>query len=270
MLTGMPADSAIRRMSFDRNAVAYQQGRPPYPHEVYELLTVHYGLSAGCKVVEIGAGTGITTSQLLSRGALVTAVEPGAALAGFLRARLAGDRLRVVHADFENADLPPASFDLAVAATSWHWVDATTGVPKVATLVRPGGGFAIWWTIFGDPDRPHTEFRSLLDPLYARYMPGEVDDGRPPKPMRTEQWLTQLQAGGWFTRPGIDLIRWTQPLTRVTAAALWATFPNVAELAAADRAAFLAGVADAVDAAGGHVDDPRLTIVYHSRRTQLT
>lgn len=36
--------------------------------------------------------------------------------------------------------------------------------------------------------------------------------------------------------------------------------------AARHRDGFLAGVADAVEAAGGIVEDPRLTVVYHTRR----
>jgi SAM-dependent methyltransferase len=227
-------------MSFDRNAINYQQGRPPYPQRVYDLLT-QYGLGTGCRTLEIGAGSGLATAELLARGADVTAVEPGAALAGLLRGLCPDDRLTVVHAHFEHADLAPESFDLAVAATSWHWVDGTLAVPKVASLLRLGGGLAVWWIIFGDPDRPRTEFRSLLDPLYARLMPGEIDDGRPPKPMRTEEWLSQLQAGGLFACPTIEVIRWMQRLTVVSARALWATFPNVAELDADARDAFLAG-----------------------------
>lgn len=266
----MPADPATDRLSFDRDVVAYQQGRPPYLPRVYDLLAVHYGLSAGCRVVEIGAGSGIATSELLARGAHVTAVEPGAAFVDLLRERHAGEPLTVVHADFERAHLPEAVFDLVVAATSWHWVDGIVGVPRVASLLRPRGGFAVWWTLFGDPDRPRTEFRSVLDLLYARFMPGEVDDGRPPKPLRTEEWMAQLQAGGWFLRPDIELIRWTQRLTARSATALWATFPNVAQLPPADRNAFLTGVAKAAEDAGGHVDDPRLTIVYHSRRSAQT
>lgn len=256
-------------MSFDRNVITYHQARPPYPSQVYDLLTGHYGLTAGCRVLEIGAGSGIATCELLARGAHVTAVEPGAAFVRHLRNQHPNEPLSVIHTDFEHANLPPASFDLAVAATSWHWVDTTLAVPKVASVLRPDGGLVVWWTVFGDPDRPHTEFRSLLDPLYARFMPHEIDDGRPPKPMRTQEWLSQLQTGGWFSRPQVETIRWTQGLTADAARALWATFPNVAELAPSDQDAFLAGVTQAVVDAGGHVDDPRLTIVYHTRRSPL-
>jgi hypothetical protein len=43
-------------------------------------------------------------------------------------------------AAFEDASLPNGSFDLAVAATSFHWIDQHSGLRAVANLLRPGGG----------------------------------------------------------------------------------------------------------------------------------
>lgn len=172
--------------------------------------------------------------------------------------------MTVVQADLEHAQFAEHAFDLAVAATSWHWVDGAVAVPKVVAALRPGGALALWWTVFGDPDQPHTEFRSVLQPLYERFLPHDHDDGQPPLPMRTDHWSQHLSAEGWFEPPAIEVLRWMQPLTPASAQALWATFPNIAELPHHDRGSFLTGVADAVTAAGGVVEDPRLTIVYHS------
>jgi hypothetical protein len=123
---------------------------------------------------------------------------------------------------------------------------------------------AVWWTVFGDPEQPHTEFRSVLQLLYDRHLPHEHNDGQPPLPMRIEHWRQHLSAGGWFDPPAIEILRWSQALTPTTARSLWATFPNIAELPVPDRDAFLVGVARAVTSLGGLVHDPRVTIVYHS------
>lgn len=53
------------RMSFDRGAHAYHHGRPPYPDAVYELLASEYGLAPGCRVLEVGAGSGFTEQTLV-------------------------------------------------------------------------------------------------------------------------------------------------------------------------------------------------------------
>src|SRR4051794_15860186 len=111
-----------RRMSFNAAASAYHRGRPPYPDAVFDLLADRCGLRPGARVLDIGAGTGHATGPLLAAGAHVVAVEPGGDLAAILAAEHACDRLEVVIADFETADLT-GGFDLAVAATSLHWLD---------------------------------------------------------------------------------------------------------------------------------------------------
>jgi hypothetical protein len=84
--------------------------------------------------------------------------------------------------------------------------------------------------------------------------------------MPVTEWRTRLQGGGLFQPVAIELVRWTQRLTAASAQALWATYPNVTELPTAEREAFLTALGEAVDNLGGVVDDPRLTIVYHTRR----
>jgi SAM-dependent methyltransferase len=181
-------------------------------------------------------------------------------LAELLRERHRDDRLTVINADFEDAELTSESFDLVVAATSWHWVDAAVAVPKAASVLNPGGALVVWWTIFGDPQAPRNEFRSAIDSLCQRYL-------RPaPKPEPITEWLTRLRGGGLFTTVAVELIRWSQQLTATSAQALWATYPNVAELPVAERESFLGALGETVDALGGLVDDPRITIVYHTRR----
>lgn len=264
-LVAMPIDMP-RRMSFDRDALAYHRGRPEYPSRVYELLSEHFGLTSGMHVLEIGAGSGIATTKLLACGATVTAIEPGAHLAAVLRERHRDDALTIVESELESAMLPTGLFDLAVAATSWHWIDAAIALSRLAAALRPEGGLAIWWTVFGPTDEPQTEFRTRLDALCAQYMPSERDDGSLPKPMRINEWTEQLQHGGWFAAPEVEQIRWTQHLTHESAQALWETFPNVTELGEQDRCGFLDGISAAIDSLGGTVDDPRTTIVYYTRR----
>jgi len=74
----------------------------------------------------------------------------------FLRKSLPQEAIDVVESTFEDAPLGDESFDLVVAATSFHWVDPSLGLPKVVRVgrvVRSEGWVALWWTSFGDPDR---------------------------------------------------------------------------------------------------------------------
>jgi SAM-dependent methyltransferase len=259
--------AAQRRRSFDRDPDAYLRARPPYPERVYEILGAECGLRPGCRILEIGPGAGQATGELLARGADVVAVEPGPGLADLLTRRLGNESLTVVVNDFEHADFPPGPYDLVVAATSFHWLDTATALPRVAALLAPGGWLVVWWTVFGDPERP-TAFRAALDELYRRHL---SDEWRPANgtnirgPLRIESWTAELERGGWFGPVDVELIRWSHQLTPDSARRLWESFPNVNELDSDRRMAFLDAIASTIDEFGGTVTDPYVTAVYRTQ-----
>jgi SAM-dependent methyltransferase len=59
--------------SFDSVAAEYDAARPSYPAGVFDVLGDLQGLVA----LDVGAGTGIATRQLLERGAAVVAIDRG-------------------------------------------------------------------------------------------------------------------------------------------------------------------------------------------------
>jgi SAM-dependent methyltransferase len=254
-------------MSFNAAASTYHRGRPPYPKAVFDLLADRCGLRTGARVLEIGAGNGLATGPLLAAGAQVVAVEPGESLAAILAADYGSDRLDVVVADFESAELP-GGFDLAVAATSLHWLDPATAIGKIAGQVQAGGWLAAWWNEFGDTNRP-TAFRDRLDQVYADLLPAEPGyRSSRSHVLDTDSWRQRLTAGGWFTDVTVEIIEWQQILTPDTARDLWSTFPNIAELAPPDREQFLTRLAALIDnEPDGTVADPRLTVLYTAART---
>jgi 16S rRNA A1518/A1519 N6-dimethyltransferase RsmA/KsgA/DIM1 with predicted DNA glycosylase/AP lyase activity len=80
------------RRWFNAHAANYHGGRPRYPDEIFEALVRVAGLGNDCRVVEIGAGSGLATGPILATGARrwrssVVAVEPGVDLAAILRGR---------------------------------------------------------------------------------------------------------------------------------------------------------------------------------------
>ncbi|HEU5156736.1 MAG TPA: methyltransferase domain-containing protein [Streptosporangiaceae bacterium] len=219
-------DSA-RRWCFDRDAEAYARWRPGYPDRLYAILERICGLGPGSAVLEIGPGTGQATRELLARGARLVTVELGGNMAQRLRAEFPD--LTVINADFTTASLPDASFDLAVCATSMHWLDAATAVPKIARALRPGGWLAAWWTVFGDPSRPSTPFRERLLPMLDERLPGPPESHLVPRALRTDARVAELTSGGWFTHVETDQLPWSPRFTPAELTGLFATFPNIAE-----------------------------------------
>jgi SAM-dependent methyltransferase len=99
---------------------------------------VAYG---GHLVLDVGAGTGISSAQLADRGADVLAVEPDARMAELLGRK--GIPAEV--ATFEEWDPDGRQFDLVVFAASFHWVDPAIALPKVRELLTARGRLAMLW-----------------------------------------------------------------------------------------------------------------------------
>jgi SAM-dependent methyltransferase len=131
-------------------------------------------------VVEVGPGTGKATSDLLSRGASVTAVEISPAMAAKLREIHPSPALTVIVGDFEETELAEHGFDAVFSATAYHWISAQAQVDRPASVLRPGGVVAIVDT--NQVSSPEDKgFFAAAQPIYKRY--GEGHTG-PPAPER--------------------------------------------------------------------------------------
>jgi SAM-dependent methyltransferase len=164
---GLTVDHIARsegRRLFGSDPAAYDAARPGHAERVYQVLAERCELRAGSKVLEIGPGTGQATRLLLDLGAdPLVAIEPDPALADYLRAAL-GDRMDVRIAALEAAELEANHFDLAIAASSFHWIEEDVGLARIAAALRAGGWWAMWWTLFGEGRRKDA-FMTAIDPL---------------------------------------------------------------------------------------------------------
>jgi SAM-dependent methyltransferase len=138
----MPDGTAQRSYGkvFDQVAAEYDRHRPTYPEQLIDRACEIAGLERGDRVLEIGCGTGQLTRSLLARGLRVTALEPGARLAGLAQQRLQGTgELELVHSRLEHARLPREHFRAVFSASAIHWVDPDVGWQRAANaLVRNG------------------------------------------------------------------------------------------------------------------------------------
>lgn len=129
---------------FDQVAGDYDQHRPAYPEQLIDRACELAGIAPGDEVLEIGCGTGQLTRSLLARGFRVTAIEPGAQMAGLAKQRLQGTGdLELVNVRFEDALLPHEHFRAVFSASAIHWVDPDIGWQRVADTLMPGGMFAL-------------------------------------------------------------------------------------------------------------------------------
>jgi SAM-dependent methyltransferase len=115
-------------------------------------------------VLDVGAGTGIASEQLLGRGANVLAVEPDPRMAEIARDK----GIPIEIGTFENWDPADRRFDLVVFGQSFHWVNPGIALPKVHTLLSAGGQLALMWNRLFPSDPTHRElaeiYRDYMDP----------------------------------------------------------------------------------------------------------
>jgi SAM-dependent methyltransferase len=213
-------------------------------------------------VLEIGPGTGQATLRLLELGAdPLVAIEPDRQLADYLSSISYG-RPKVMVVTLEDAELPDASFDLAVAASSFHWVDPAQGLGSVLCALRPGGWWAMWWTLFGDSTRPDP-FRDAIASVVGGLPASPAGSGLSRDP---ETGLRALADAG-FESCEHEIVRWSHEWDVAGIRALFATFSPIARLEESQRKAILDEIARiAENDFDGRVVKPVHTLLYTAQR----
>lgn len=135
------AAHAAHAASFGVAADAYERGRPPYPAGALDWLLPQ----GAVRVLDLGAGTGKLTADLVARGLDVLAVEPSDQLRHRLEQVVPG--ARALAGTAEAIPLADASVDVVVVAQAWHWMDPVRAVPEVARVLAPGGRLGLVWNV---------------------------------------------------------------------------------------------------------------------------
>jgi SAM-dependent methyltransferase len=173
------------RSVFDPLVDSYDAARPSYPTYLFRDLERLGGPLGGARVVEVGAGTGIATRQLVARGADVVAVDLGPAMLRRLARRTPGVA-GVVLGDGEALPLADGIADLVCYAQAWHWMHVPDAAAEAVRVLRPGGFLAVWWN---DVDASDARWWRSQQTRLEAMSPGYDRDYR--------------------ARPWADEIRWT-------------------------------------------------------------
>jgi SAM-dependent methyltransferase len=129
-----PSDLA---RSFEVAAGAYERGRPGYAEAALDAL----GLPADAVVLDLAAGTGKLTRQLVARYARVVAVEPLDGMRALLE-RLV-PQAEAVSGSADAIPLEAAAVDAVFVGEAFHWFATEAAVAEIARVLRPRGLLAI-------------------------------------------------------------------------------------------------------------------------------
>jgi len=125
------------------DGLRYHSARPDYPLDAVRFLVVELGIDSDAHVVDLGAGTGIFTSQLLPFGPRITAVEPTPGMRAVFERRL--PTVTVLEGRDDHIPIESGSCDCVVVAQAFHWFDAPVALEEIHRVLVDGGGLGLVW-----------------------------------------------------------------------------------------------------------------------------
>jgi SAM-dependent methyltransferase len=157
----MEIHDAARR-GFEREADAYERGRPEYPPAAVDWLDEQLGIAPGRVVIDVGAGTGKLTRALLPSGADVVAVEPVDAMRDVLMRQWPG--VPALSATAEALPVADASSDAIVVGQAFHWFDGPRALAEFHRVLREGGRLGLIWNRRRLEQQMQQEIDEIIEP----------------------------------------------------------------------------------------------------------
>ena len=218
--------------SFERAAEAYERGRPGYAEAALDAV----GLPADAVVLDLAAGTGKLTRQLVPRAARVVAVEPLDGMRALLE-RLVPEA-EALGGTADAIPLEDDAVDAVFVGEAFHWFATDEAVREIARVLRPGGVLAILFNqVDGDFEPP------LPEAFWDAYRAGAIE--KPPE--------QTVSSGLWrapFPGPFEPLVESSFPnpveLDREGMLAQAASWSMIAGLPEPDRTRLLAQLSELV------------------------
>lgn len=195
--------------AFDPVSSFYDLARPSYPEGVYDAIESVVGTLAGMVVLDVGAGTGIASRQLLARGARVVAIDASRPMLEYAAGR--EPHPACVVGDGHVLPIRDGAVDVACFAQAWHWFDVSPAAREVARVLVPDGLWTAWWSQpRADGIRWFDEYQDVMEGACAAYDRRHRDVGR-------RAWSDEpISATGMFTPVRQVEVPWTRELATTT------------------------------------------------------
>jgi ubiquinone/menaquinone biosynthesis C-methylase UbiE len=196
----MSALHPTAQAGFTAAAEVYERARPGYPGEAVAWVAERLGIGPGRDVLDLAAGTGKLTRQLVPLGARIVAVEPIDAMRVELERAVPG--VEALAGTAEAIPLPDGSVDAVTCAQAFHWFRPDDAVSEIRRVLRTGGGLALLWNGRDLQDPKHARVDELLAP-HRREFPGGEEHWRSvlgPLELRTWRYSQTLTLDEYVDR----------------------------------------------------------------------
>lgn len=257
------------RSLFGSAAEIYQQSRSDYPAALYQFILAGSKLGERCKTLEIGPGTGIASIQLSALGAKpLVLLEPDQGFNQHLNTLFAKQaEVEIIQQAFEDWFVEPASFDLVVAATSFHWLEPKQRLQKIAQCLKVSGQLALLWNCYVDEDQQdefHNATQSLLSGLPQSPSEGANNVSFA---LDVNARAEEFARHSCFGELRHKQVKWCLQLTTAQLVALYSTFSVISSLSVARQQSLLKQLADIADHQfGGLVTRNMTSIIYMAQK----
>jgi SAM-dependent methyltransferase len=136
----------ISRSGYEREGFAshYDRYRPKPPAALFETLLQLARTERPALVVDLGAGTGLSTRPWAPLADRVVGVEPNAAMVECAREVTQEPNVEFRHGFSHETGLEDGLADIVTCSQSLHWMEPAPTFAEAARILRPGGVFAAY------------------------------------------------------------------------------------------------------------------------------
>ncbi len=196
--------------SFERTAESYERGRPGYAEAAIDAL----GLPSDAVVLDLAAGTGKLTRQLVPRFARVIAVEPLDGMRAVLERVVPA--AEALNGSADAIPLPNDSVDAVFVGEAFHWFANAEVLREIARVLRPRGVLAIlfnqrdgdfepklpeaFWDAYHDLAIEKPPEQTVKTGLWRAPFPGPFEpltEANYPNPVELDREGVLAQAASW-------------------------------------------------------------------------
>lgn len=276
----MPRDDPDTRLemmrrsgSFGDVATMYERFRPGPPSAAIRWMLPDSATS----VVDLGAGTGVMTKDLLDRVDRVIAIEPDDRMRAILSSNLPG--VTALRGTGESVPIDSSSVDVVLASSSWHWMELDPALQEAARVLVPGGTLGVVWT-GPDPEGPFiTQAQAMLSEMSSGSVEPATGSGNDSDlgsvVMDTENRIESvlyIPEDSPFAQPEHQILTWDVALTADELIGLLGTFSWIITMEDERRTHVVSEVRRLLRDALGISGDVTVDVQYRSEawRTRLT
>jgi SAM-dependent methyltransferase len=164
-----------KALHFDNNSQVYDNVRPGYPTELYEIISNYKIFDKNSNIIEIGAGNGIASQEIYDKWlSKLILIEPGNNLCKLLCQKFKNNKDIVIEnttfEEYQNKIL----FDAIFSATAFHWLEISTKYKKSYEVLKNNGLLVLYWNNYGIEN---DKIGDKIQKIYTKYGNG-INDGK--------------------------------------------------------------------------------------------